>query len=316
MRILLANDGSAAADTARALVAGLPWPDPSHIEVIRVIEPVIDLIGMPMSLNADLMPGEHDQATNEVLSEIETIAASLASPTVTAAGTVLVGRPASAIVEVAERTFADLIVVGSRGRGVISSMLLGSVSAEVVDHAPCPVLVARRPTASRVIVAVDGTPLSEGILAAIETCGFLADARLELVSVAPPTVPNPAVVLAGSSGMPLDWYEESVAAATRALNTAADEAATRLRAAGLDVTWKVVQGDPAHEILQAAGEVDADMIVMGTHGRTGLTRLLLGSVARNVILHTHASVLVMRRPWLGSTPQPATSAAGNTTALV
>ena len=316
MRILLANDGSAAADTARALVAGLPLPDPSHIEVIRVIEPVIDLVGMPMSLNSDLVPGEHERAMDEVRSEVESMAASLASPTVTTAATVLVGRPASVIVEVAERTFADLIVVGSRGRGVISSMLLGSVSAEVVDHAPCPVLVARRATAGRVVVAVDGTPLSEGVLAAVEASGFLAHATLELVSVAPPTVPNPAVVLAGSSGMPLDWYEESVAAATQALRTGADEAATRLRAAGLDVTWKVVQGDPAHEILQAAGEVDADLIVMGTHGRTGLTRLLLGSVARNVILHTHASVLVLRRPWLGATPQAAASAAGEAAVLV
>lgn len=244
------------------------------------------------------------------------MAAGLASPTVTTAGTVLVGRTASVIVEVAERTFADLIVVGSRGRGVISSMLLGSVSAEVVDHAPCPVLVARRATAGRVIVAVDGTPLSEGILAAIEGAGFLANASLELVSVAPPTVPNPAVVLAGTSGMPLDWYEESVAAAHRTLTTTIDEAAVRLRAAGLEVTGKVTSGDPAHEILRAAGEVDADLIVMGTHGRTGLTRLLLGSVARNVILHTHASVLVMRRPWLGASPQPAASVAGSTAVLV
>lgn len=316
MRILLANDGSAAAETARALVAGLPLPDPSHIEVVRVIEPVLDLLVMPMSLGRDLIPAEHERAMDELRAEVESLAASLASPTVTTAGSVLVGRPASVIVEVAERTFADLIVVGSRGRGAISSMLLGSVSAEVVDHAPCPVLVARRATVGHVIVAVDGTPLSEGVLAAVEAAGFLANAQLELVSVAPPTVPSPAVVLAGTSGMPLDWYEESATAARKALETTDDEAAARLRAAGLHVTWKVAAGDPAHEILQAASEVDADLIVMGTHGRTGLTRLLLGSVARNVILHTHASVLVMRRPWLGATPQPAASATGNTAVLV
>ena len=116
--------------------------------------------------------------------------------------------------------------------------------------------------------------------------------------------------------MPLDWYEESVLATRQALRTTVDEAAVRLRAAGLEVTAKVASGDPAHEILRAAAEVDADLVVMGTHGRTGLTRLLLGSVARNVILHTHASVLVMRRPWLGATPQPTASIAGNAAVLV
>ena len=68
------------------------------------------------------------------------------------------GRAATVILEEAERTSAELIIVGARDHGAIERVLLGSVSAEVVDHAHCPVLVARRPTAWRVLVATDGSP--------------------------------------------------------------------------------------------------------------------------------------------------------------
>jgi len=305
MRILLAIDGSAPADTARALVASLPWPEGSHIDVIRVVEPVIDIIGLPIAPTADMLPGAEGGHLDAVRSEIEGIAASFAGPNVTADGVIHVGRPASVIVETAERSFADLVVVGSRGHGMVSSMLLGSVSAEVVDHAPCPVLVARRPSVRRVVVALDGSPLAEGLLAAVEAATFLAGARVEVVSVAPSTVPSPAVVLAGNTGMPLSWYEESVDAAHGVMEKAAAAAADRLKAAGLDATSTVIDGDPASALIDHAAEHDVDLVVMGTHGRTGLSRLLLGSVVRNVLLHSHASLLVVRRPWLGASPQPA-----------
>lgn len=305
MRILLAIDGSTPADTARALVASLSWPEGSHIDVIRVVEPVLDIIGLPVAPAADLLPASEGGHLDEVRGEIEGIAASFASPSVTTAGAIHVGRPASVIIETAERAFADLVVVGSRGHGLVASMLLGSVSAEVVDHAPCPVLVARRPSVRRVIVALDGSPLAEGLLAAVEAATFLVGAKIEVVSVAPSTVPSPAVVLAGNTGMPLSWYEESAEAVHGAMDKTAAAAADRLKAAGLDATSRVLLGDPADELISYGADADVDLIVMGSHGRTGLSRLLLGSVVRNVLLHSHASLLVVRRPWLGASPQPA-----------
>jgi nucleotide-binding universal stress UspA family protein len=67
-----------------------------------------------------------------------------------------------------------------------------------------------------------------------------------------------------------------------------------LRAAGRDSTADLRSGDAAAEIIEAIGEWQADLVVMGSRGRTGLTRLLLGSVARNVVHGTSASILVVR----------------------
>ena len=77
--------------------------------------------------------------------------------------TVELGRAAELILQVANEEMVDLIVVGSRGLGPIGSVVLGSVSAHLVDHATCPVLVVRSPEATRMLLATDGTPSSREI---------------------------------------------------------------------------------------------------------------------------------------------------------
>jgi nucleotide-binding universal stress UspA family protein len=83
------------------------------------------------------------------------------------------------------------------------------------------------------------------------------------------------------------------------------EAAVRdLVGTGWDARSSVAAGNPAHEIIRAAADLGCDLIVMGSRGHTGLDRIRLGSVARNVLLHTHASVLIVREQiqWLPSEP--------------
>jgi nucleotide-binding universal stress UspA family protein len=74
----------------------------------------------------------------------------------------------------------------------------------------------------------------------------------------------------------------------------ARDMAQRLQAAGLEAGSQRRDGDPAEQIVNVAKSWQADLIVVGTHGRTGLRRFLMGSVARNVLLHAHCSVLVVR----------------------
>src|SRR5690242_843943 len=141
MRVLLALDGSPSADAARRVVDSLAWPRGTSILVLGVTP----LSGMRAAALGGLpVPDSDDEVLDAELGRCGVEAArSLAADGLRLERRVVRGRAASCIVDEAAAWEADLIVVGSRGLGRLSTMVLGSVSAEVVDHAPCPVLVTR-----------------------------------------------------------------------------------------------------------------------------------------------------------------------------
>jgi nucleotide-binding universal stress UspA family protein len=96
-------------------------------------------------------------------------------------------------------------------------------------------------------------------------------------------------------------YVDAANASRKRHDDLAVEMVALLQAAGLTAEADRREGDAATEILAAADAFKADMILMGTHGRTGLTRLVLGSVARNVLQHATCSVLIVRE---GASPTP------------
>ncbi len=295
MRVLLAIDGSVASDRARDLVAGIEWPEGSIIRVVGALEEGPELYGVPWM---GTPPVESERIEGSLIRRFES-ALQTAERELEARGRgveriLLRGRAASAIVEEARDFRADLIVVGNRGHGVIETMLLGSVSAEVVDHAPCPVLVARGTGFRSFLYADDG---SEGAREAgdlLSEWSIFKGRRVTVLSVS--DVPRP-----WSAGMAPEHYDqvreaygETVLEARREHAALADVSADRLADVGLIASVDVRDGDPAASIVKAAAEHGADCIVMGTRGHTGLTRLVLGSVARNVLLHAPCSVLVVR----------------------
>jgi nucleotide-binding universal stress UspA family protein len=269
MRVLLALDGSPSADAARRVVDSLAWPRGTSILVLGVTP----LSGMRAAALGGLpVPDSDDEVLDAELGRCVVEAArSLAADGLRLERRVVRGRAASCIVDEAAAWEADLIVVGSRGLGRLSTMVLGSVSAEVVDHAPCPVLVTRSASVGHVLVAVDGSASSRQCVEHLGL-GYLARLPMEVISVGD------------------DERGPEQPEATAAL--AADE----LRGTGHHARWSIAAGDPAHEIIDAAEQLGCDLIAMGSRGHTGLTRIRLGSVARNVLLHTHASVLVVRGP--------------------
>lgn len=293
MRVLLALDGSAGAETARSLIDHLTWPEPSTVDVVRVIEPVWTMLAMPEVTFGGTM--EDIAGAADIRREVDAAVAGLARPGLEAVPHVIVGRPANVIIETATRLGTDLIVMGSRGRGTIATMVLGSVSAEVGHHASCPVLVARTPQVRRVMVALDGIPGSDRMVEAIADASWLRGAHVEVVNVALSTVPGPGAMFADAYGASLAWYEEAIVAARTAAEACVREAAQRLVDAGLDATWRVLEGDPAATLVDTVAHDGTDLIVVGTHARTGLKAMVLGSVARNVLLHTKASVLVVHQ---------------------
>ena len=209
-------------------------------------------------------------------------------------GAVLRGRPATAIVDEAVRFEADLVVGGSRGHGPIASLVLGSVLSEFVDHAPCPVLVARTPSVTRVLFATDGSnaaAVAEGVLAARP---LFEHVPIGVVSVADVVAPWRTGISPLMYSQVIASHAKDLAEARAAHSALAEEAAERLRAAARTAQARVRTGDAASEIITEASDTRTDLIVMGSRGRTGLTRILLGSVARNVLQASAASVLVVR----------------------
>jgi nucleotide-binding universal stress UspA family protein len=297
MRILLAIDGSPAADRARDLVAALPWREGGRLRIVSVAPTRPELLGVPWSLAAT---ADDERIEDEVL-RIHRDALDTAEREMSctrgdvAIESVLVrGRAATVIVGQAREMDADLVVVGHRGMGPWESMLLGSVSAEVVDHAPCPVLVARDDQLGPIVLADDGSSNARVAECVVMQWPIFSGLPVTVVTVTEDVFPYAAAVAPMLYSEAMTAYEASSAAERAGQKAASEAAATRLRDAGFEATAEVRNGDAAHQIIASASEHDAGIIVVGTRGQTGLRRLVLGSVARNVLLHAPCSVLVVR----------------------
>jgi nucleotide-binding universal stress UspA family protein len=222
---------------------------------------------------------------------------------VAAARVVLEGPPVPAILAAAESSDADLIVMATHARRGLDRLVAGSVAEEVLGRSSVPVLLvppgAVEPPPSegvlRVLVPLDGSRLAE---AALEVAAALAPpSRLELLLLRVAAPPDRA-----DARRPL--ASQTVAARVRA-----DDRLRRLRAAGAVVTTEVRAGrDPAATIAAVARERSCHLIAMATHGRSGLARLLLGSVAAATLTRASVPVLLVRPADLAApTPLPVTA---------
>ncbi len=297
MRILLAVDGSVSSDRATELVSTFPLPPESVIRIVAVQQPFVDVLAMSW---ASVGAADSDTETEEqrdarhLREAIERAEIALKRPGVKLEGFMLRGRPASAIVDEAGAMEADLVVVGSRGHGTIATMVLGSTAAEVVDHATCPVLVARSNMIGTVAFADDGSKSARHAETVVTAWPLFADREISVVTVAEIAVPVAAGFTPGLYDQVLESYSRSADTARAEIAEESRSAARRLADAGFTTTPVVLEGDPAAEIVRFATERGTGTIVMGTRGHTGLARLFLGSVARNVLLHAPCSVLIVR----------------------
>jgi nucleotide-binding universal stress UspA family protein len=232
----------------------------------------------------DIVRDELRQAAAETLArEIESVAS--AAPAVTVDAEAPQGDAAGALVERAAG--AELLVVGSRGRGSVAGVLLGSVSQALLNHAPCPVAVvhaAERALSSRVVVGFDGSP---GARDALEWA--FAEASLRSVPVhAVCAYEEPWTLAAAGLSSP-----EAAAEYREALAADAERLVQDVRSsapADVEVTGETVFGPVGHALVEVAGE---DLLVVGSRGRGGFKSLLLGSVSRHCAAHARGVVVVV-----------------------
>lgn len=207
---------------------------------------------------------------------------------------VVVGEPASAIAPAAKRSGADLILMATHGRSGLAHLLMGSVTQAVLRSIPVPVLALRlkegdRPLTAvrRILWATDLSPVSERAWRYAVTLADVFAAEVLLLHAVPPDelpwlddqpVPTP-----GS------WLEQYLAPLDRELERRQGAVERR----GLGARRKIVVGAPAEVIVAEAEAEQVDLIVMGTHGRTGLPQVLVGSVAEAVIREAPCPVLAV-----------------------
>lgn len=291
MRVLVATDGSPSARVALELARALAWPAGTVLRVVQVVLAASALEGASRARDGVAA------ADGALRAGVAAAARALSRDGITVESDLLAGGSIGArVVEEAERIDADLVITGSRGHGPIASMLLGSVAAAVVDHAPCPVLVARRPAVTSVVFAEDGSESAFEARRLLASWPMFRGKPVRVVSVAHVTAP----LLSGVAPTLVEEarrvHLEMLAEARIAHDRLAGETAEQLRVAGCAALADTREGDAATAILACAEDAKADLIVMGSRGRSGMARLLLGSVARNVLHHAHTSVLIVRRP--------------------
>jgi nucleotide-binding universal stress UspA family protein len=293
VNILLATDGSECSDAATMFltrlklspadniiifhaVSEMPYEDEYHAQIMRVIKRVSPKI---LSAASDILKGVKAKVS---VKEEE-------------------GYPDSTIVESATASGADLIVMGARGVRGLKVLVLGSATRAVVNSSPKPVLVVKRtewetPRKMKVLFATDGSGTAAATAKLLAAMPFYNDFEITALNVQ-----NSAFYdIPERFAIEIDDRMKEAAAERRKHEFAESEKIFEDARSYLAGKYKHLEfltkfGDPASEILSTAEQIKADLIAIGSRGLKGI-RGMLGSVSRNVLIHSKSSVLIGKAP--------------------
>lgn len=287
MKVLLAIDGSPqSASTVQALAHFGPIEEVTLVHAL----PLPDL-DHPM-----ITPEMRDRALKELEQELrpkgEALLDEIQKSLPPGIGTVhrihQIGPPSSVILDTAKSARPDLIMIGARGLGPIKELVLGSVSHRVLLHAPCSTLImkASLPNLQHILIPIEGKEDGEKILHYLVSLPFKTLPRLTFMTVWPqPQLPWPMTV--GQSRL----LEERALDHAREL---AEDVANQAKEKGFTSHATVGLGQPAFAILEHAKANKPDLLMVGSHGRRGLSRFLLGSVSHTLVHQSPYPILVVR----------------------
>ncbi|MFC5972836.1 universal stress protein [Halomarina salina] len=273
--ILLALDGSDCAETAAAAALTLAERSGGRIHAVGVVE-VYELS----------TTRERDAREQEAKERLSAFADRAAEAGVDCETDLRSGFADEELLGAIDDHGADLVVLGTHGRTGARRFLVGSVAARVARRSPVPVLTTPATddawSVETVLLPTDG---SEHAAAATHV-GIEAAADLGGSVHVLSAVEDDALGLDVRSSKVLE-------AQTRVAESAVDEAVASAESSGVEATSEVVSGRPHRTILDAVEAHDADLVVMGTHGRSGVSRILLGSVAEKVVRGASVPVLTV-----------------------
>ncbi|WP_251330718.1 universal stress protein [Haloplanus pelagicus] len=263
--ILIPTDGSDVATTAARYGLTLAERFGATVHVLSVVDPdrfLTDAVGDV----DDLVRRQRALLTERAHEAVDRVVAASSVPVETHVGE---GRPATVLAEAIDDYDADLVAMGTHGRSGVDRYLFGSLAERTLRTAHVPVLTVRT------TVDGDATRTVEDVLVATDGSDGAERAGEHAIAVAGAMRGRLHALTVGDDDDP------------------ARRLANRAREAGVDATVAVRTGRPHEAILGYAEEIDADLLTLGSHGRTGVERVLLGSVAERVLRTATKPVLVV-----------------------
>ena len=292
-KILVPLDGSKEAEAILPYVSTLT----RGLDIPIVLLAVLD--SGSLGVGRSYFSGLYKRAEAGARDRLHDVALGLAREGVRAEETIASGKSAREIIEAADRLGCGLIAMSTHGRNVLSRGILGSVTDKVVHSSHLPVLAitperARTyrgadSTLTRIMVPLDGSPLAESVLPYVEELAAKLPLEILLIRVVQPL-----------RLFWMDHYPAGLAEEQEAMEAEAKKylegLAAKLASGGLEVQWQVLIGQPAATITELARDTPHDIIAMASHGRSGITRWAMGSVAEALIRSTGDPVLVVPPP--------------------
>ena len=279
--VCISTDGSDAADAALDVAISIAAAHDATLHVLNVADTNQPSLARIEGRVQDVL----EEAGKEIVEKAATTARNVGVDVTTA---VVQGGPSRTIREYVDDREVDLVVMGTRGQRTVERIILGSVTERVLRVSAVPVLVVppgsdREYPPERVLVGTDG---SDGSAAAVteslEICAA-TESALHALSVVEPT-------LLGIDVRSSTLAEERERRDEGLLSGVRDQAAER----GVDVETAIEEGDVVETLNDYVAEHGIDLAVVGTHGRTGIDRRLLGSVTENLMRSASVPVLSVR----------------------
>jgi len=265
-KLMVATDGSEYSESAIREAINLAKICSSTLIAVSVVKTNLEF--------DSVLPQFVEKAEQEAIKHLESVKAQAKKEGVNCMTIVCLGEePYEEIVRHASKNNVDMIIMGTHGETEMKRLMMGSVTAKVIGYAPCNILVLplnAKVECKNVLIATDGSKYSEA--AASEALGIAKRCGSSLI-----------VISVASS-------DAEIASAKDNVNKVSEAAEKE----GVKTTSVVTKGKPYEAIIETSKQKNADFTIVGSHGRTGLDRLLMGSVTERVIGHAETAVLVVR----------------------
>ena len=286
MKVILSIDQGDHSRVAAQEVMERPWPQYTTVNVITVLDNSLGSADAKRSEEARAFVESIAAEIRQKNSSIEEVEAN-----------VITGNPKAEILNLAERSRADLLVVGSRGRKGLQRLVLGSVSHALLLSIPCSILIARKPkgrfTSNKVLMALDDSRFSDMVVEIVVRLPWPADGEMLCVTAVPALSELMADVKTGTDTQQANAiYRKQYDQAEHHLKNVCARLGEKVT--NVPIKYEILDGDPRETVIQKAKDWNAGLVMTGCRGKDWINRMLIGSVSEAVATWSECSVAVVK----------------------